>query len=372
MKTILSSLLIFAVLAPVNYNWDAVPKDHSIYHSEDYRGKHTRKKKIQKEFKVSERSNLKINNSYGNIDITSWEENRVVIEVIITTNGDNLENVEEKLRDIHIDFNQSASGVSAKTQFNREERAWWKNIFDSSNNVNMEINYIVRVPVGNNLDLDNDYGGIYLDKTTGNTKISCDYGKLDIGELRGKYNELSFDYTRNSKIGYITQATIDADYSDYEVEEAKKLNINADYSNSRISKVERLEFNCDYGSIEIGKVKILEGNGDYLSTRINRIFEVADLNLDYGSLKIDKLVKGVSRIDIDTDYAGIKLGYDRELAFNFNVNSSYGNIRGTEDLNVKMNDKGTTTHKVSGSYGSGNAAEISISSNYGNVNFIKQ
>mgnify|MGYP003655960268 FL=1 len=53
----------------------------------DFNGKHTREKTIKKEFNVNANALLKINNSYGNLNITSWNENRVVIEVHIKTNG---------------------------------------------------------------------------------------------------------------------------------------------------------------------------------------------------------------------------------------------------------------------------------------------
>lgn len=339
----------------------------------DNKGKHTREKKVSKEFKVSANANLEIDNSYGNVDITTWDQNRVVIEVIIKVNGNDEDKVEDKLEDINIEFNQSASGVKAKTHFSRESKSWWKNIFDGFDNVNMEVNYIIRAPETNNIDISNDYGGIYVDKLTGNAKISCDYGKIDIGELRGKANYLNFDYTRNSKIGYVKNVDINADYSDYEIEEAENIIINADYSNSKIQKAVNLEFNCDYGSINIGKVKNLKGDGDYLTTKINRIFNTLELNQDYGSVSIEKIIKGTKNVSINTDYAGVKMGYDNEMSFKFDIKTSYGSIKGMDDLEIEKRKNASTSESISGTYGSGgNAATISITTRYGSVNLTKQ
>lgn len=58
-------------------------------------GKHTKEKTIKKEFNVSTNALLKIDNSYGNLNITSWNENRVVIEVHIKTNGNNEDKVQK-------------------------------------------------------------------------------------------------------------------------------------------------------------------------------------------------------------------------------------------------------------------------------------
>ena len=372
MKTILSSILIFAVLAANIPGNETLKNDEAGYEKNDLSGKHTSQKKIRKEFSVSSNSNLSIDNSYGNVDITTWNENRVVIEVIIKTNGNDEEQVEEKLEDINVNFSQSSNGVSAKTSFSKESRSWWKSLFNGFDNVNMEVNYVIRVPESNNLEIDNDYGGIYIDKTTGNTKISCDYGKMDIGELLGRSNYLNFDYTRNSRIGYVTSAEIDADYSDYEILEAQELLISADYSKSKIGKVTKLDFNCDYGSVEIDKVKVLVANGDYLTTNINRIFTSADINLDYGSLSIEKVIKGTRTINIDTDYAGVNLGYDNEMSFNFNIKTSYGSIKVKDDLNITRSDQRNNSKSISGNYGSGSETDINVSTSYGSVNFIKK
>ena len=112
--------------------------------SGEMNGRHTKQKKVSKQFNVSANDLLKIDNSYGNIDITTWDKNIVSIEVLIKTNGDDEDKVRQKLEDIRIEFNQSSSYVSAKTYFSKNENnSWWDILFGNSNNVNMEVNYIV-------------------------------------------------------------------------------------------------------------------------------------------------------------------------------------------------------------------------------------
>ena len=73
------------------------------------------------------------------------------------------------------------------------------------------------MPVKNSVNLSNDYGNIILDRVDGHAKISCDYGRLDLGELRGRNNQLSFDYTSKSEIGYMNSGEIRADYSGFTI-----------------------------------------------------------------------------------------------------------------------------------------------------------
>ncbi|MDT0650743.1 hypothetical protein [Autumnicola edwardsiae] len=362
MKITLYKLLLLVLLAPA-----------VSFCNNDFNGKHTKSKKISKEFKVSATSNLTVNNSYGNIDISTWNENRVVIEVFIKTNGNDEETVKRKLDDINIEFSQNSSGVMAKTHFSREDRSWWDQLFSGSTNVNMEVNYVIKAPARNNVDLNNDYGGIYIDRLLGNSKISCDYGKIDIGELRGSSNDLNFDYTRNSHIGYVKNAEINADYSDYIIEEAEKLDINADYTNSKILKVENATFNCDYGSITIEKVRELSGNGDYLSTKIGRVFTSLVLDLDYGSASIEKLVQGTREVNIDTDYTGVKIGYDAAQAFDFTIKTSYGDVKGIDAFEVNKRNESGTSKSFQGYHLSNNSGNtVNISTSYGSVSFNRQ
>lgn len=363
MKAILYKLILAAVLIP-----------GLTFCNNDLSGKHTKEKKITREFNVSANSNLKVDNSYGNIDISTWDQNRVVIEVFIKTNGNDPEKVQEKLDEIEVEFNQSSSGVSAKTHLSGgKSSSWWSNLFSGSSNVNMEINYIIKAPETNNVDLNNDYGGIYIDRLLGNSRITCDYGKIDILELRGDSNILDFDYTRNSRFGYIKNAEITADYSEFEVEEAENLKINADYTTTNLKKVSNLEFDADYGSINVEKVKRIIGNGDYLSTKIGRIFTSADLNVDYGSLSIDKIIKGARNIKIDSDYAGVKIGYDAGQAFNFNVEASYGNVKGLEEFQLQKRHDQNTKQSLQGYHLENNSGSmLTINTSYANVHFSKK
>ena len=83
--------------------------------------KHKKSKTINKKFSVNDDATLFIKNKYGNIDIKTWSENRIEIEVQITVKGNDLDDVEEKLRNINIDFNASKSLVEARTKIEKSK-----------------------------------------------------------------------------------------------------------------------------------------------------------------------------------------------------------------------------------------------------------
>lgn len=360
MKTIYYNIVLALLMLPL-----------AGFAGNDFNGRITKQKKINKSFTVSKDALLEIDNSYGNVDISTWNENRIEIEVIIKTNGNDEEAVTERLREIDVDFSNSNSNVKAVTRFEKEDSSWWSNLFNGNNNVNIEINYRVKAPVTNNVEIENDYGGISIDKLEGNAHISCDYGRLLIGELLGSNNSLSFDYTRNSQIDFMKKGKINADYSEFTLGEAVTLELSADYTDTTIKKVENLNFNCDYGSIKIEKVRNLIGRGDYLGTKLGLVYGSVELGMDYGSLSIDRIMKSAKKVDISSDYTGIKIGYDNGSPFRFSIDTSYGNIKGIDGQEFEVNKRHQEIGEeyVAGYFKEDSGAQVSINSSYGNVTF---
>ncbi|MGA9239192.1 hypothetical protein [Robiginitalea sp.] len=337
-------------------------------YANDLKGKHTKEKTIRKEFDVNADALLKINNSYGNLVLNSWNENRVVIEVHITVNGNNENKVNQRLEEIDVDFDASSSMVSARTIFNKKSGWGWK----GNNNVNLQINYTIKMPVKNSVNLSNDYGNIILDRVDGHAKISCDYGRMDLGELRGRNNELNFDYTSKSEIGYMNSGEINADYSGFTIEKTGNIILRADYTNARILEMENLDYNCDYGSVEIGKVNNVLGRGDYVNIKLGQVSGNVDLDADYGGIQIEKMTAEAGNVDIRTNYTGIKLGYDSAYHFDFQITTEYAGVKGKEDLEVNISKEKSSDRYYEGYHGSANSGNyMRINSDYGSITLRK-
>jgi hypothetical protein len=333
----------------------------------DFKGKHTKEKTIRKEFNVNSDALLKINNSYGNLVLNSWNEDRVVIEVHITVNGNNEKKVDQRLEEITVEFDASMDQVSAKTRFNKGSGWNW-----SGKNVNMQINYNIKMPIKNSVHLSNDYGNIILDRVDGHAKISCDYGRLDLGELRGRNNQLSFDYTSKSKIGYMNSGEIRADYSGFTIGKTGDLLLRADYTNAAVEVMENLDYSCDYGSLEVGSLSNVIGRGDYINVKLGTVHGNVDIQADYGGIQIDEMAQDAGNIDISTDYTGIKIGYNPAYNFDFEISSEYAGVKGKEDLEINISKEKSSERYYSGYYGSPNSGNtVTIKSDYGNINLRK-
>ncbi len=342
-----------------------------LAHDGPLNGRYTKEKTIKKEFQVSADALLKVSNSYGNLTLTSWNENRVVIEVHIKTNGNNEEKVQKKLEEIDVDFEASNGMVSARTIFNKEKSNWGWN-WGNSNNVNMQINYIIKLPVKNNVQLGNDYGNISLDRIDGHAKISCDYGRLEIGELHGRNNDLSFDYTSKSSIGFINSGHISADYSGFTIGKAGDLNISADYTDATVRQMENLEYSSDYGNLDVGEARNVKGNGDYINVKLGTLHGHVDINADYGSIKIDRLAEDAGNVNINTDYTGIKIGSDPSYHFDFEITTEYAGVSGMDGFELSISKEKSSERYYKGYYGkSSSGNNVNINSSYGSISFYQ-
>lgn len=336
----------------------------------DKAGKYTKKKTINKEYSVNADALLSVNNSYGNVDVVTWNENRIVFEITITTTGNNEEKVQDKLDAITVDFEASSSKVSAKTKFNNKSKSWWS--WKSNNKVSMKINYIVKIPITNSVSLYNDYGNINVDKLEGHANINCDYGKITTKELLADNNTLTFDYSKGCYFEYIKSGKINADYSGFTVSKTNSLNINADYSSSKIETAEDINYNCDYGNITIDKANNINGNGDYITTKIGDVYKNISLKADYGSIRINNMTQNAGNVTIQSDYTGIKIGFDASYKFNFDVDLDYGSLKYGDDLNFTTKETKGTDKLYRGSYGNSNSGNnIKIVSDYGSVSLTK-
>ncbi|NMH86054.1 hypothetical protein [Flavivirga algicola] len=334
------------------------------------KGKHTKKKTINKEYAVAPNAMLSVDNSYGNVDIITWNENRVVFEITVITTGNNEEKVQEKLDAISVQFEASSSHVSAKTKFGEgRSNSWWS--WKKNDKVSMKINYLVKIPITNSIDLNNDYGNINVDKLEGHAKINCDYGKITTKELMAENNSINFDYTKNCYFEFIKSGKINADYSGFTVSKTNKLDINADYTHSKVEIAEDVNYNCDYGHINIDKANNITGNGDYLTAIIGDVYKNIALKADYGSIKIKRMTENAGNVNIRSDYVGIKIGYVPNYHFNFNIDLEYGSLNADELEFTKKIIK-TTDKFYAGYYGTKTSSNtINIESEYGSVSLYK-
>ncbi|MGB5982261.1 MAG: hypothetical protein WBG46_08965 [Nonlabens sp.] len=340
------------------------------------KGKYTKSKKLSQEYALAADGLLKISNSFGNVTIATWDQPQVTFDITVEVSGDNEDKVDDRLRNIDIRFSTSDGYVEARTKtddnnYSNDSWSFWDLFKSNSNNSssgNLKINYVVRMPVTARLDITNDYGAIILDKLEGKADISCDFGRLDIGQLLAQDNELSFDYTKNSNIDYMKSGLIKADFSDFDLYGCDKLEFRGDYTKARLHKTTLLDFNSDFSTVISDESSRITGRGDYSTIRFGNVAEILELTTDFGTIKVDELGPEIKSVLIRSDYTGITLGYNSQASFNFDIDTEFASIKVSEDLEIRRSENDHTEKRLSGfakNQNSGNT--INIKSEFGGV-----
>jgi hypothetical protein len=328
------------------------------------KGKYIKEKTIERSFGVNSDALLLVENCIGNLHITSWDQNKTIIEVHIQTSSDNEKKAQKKLDQIGIAFQGSRSMVKAQTIYD-------KNISWSDQNVSMQVNYTIKVPVNNTLELDNEYGTIYLNQINGNTKIKCKYGSMQIGRLNGPTNELSFDYCSDVSFDYIKNAVINADYSEFYIQEATRIYLESDYSQSKLAKVEDIDFDCEYGEISLENATNVRGDGEYLDIEIGSVYGDVNLSSDYGDIEINELTQKAGNLTITADYTDVAIGFNSSYPFDLIAELSYANLRGFDDFEYTIKREKSSSSYYEGYYGNKGENTVKLDIEYGGLKMIK-
>lgn len=344
-----------------------------LANSDPMNGKHTKEKKIERSFDVNKNAQLKINNRFGNVEITTWNQNKIEITVIVTTNGNNEQEVQRRLDEITVEFSGTKSQVTAQTTIGASKGSW--SFFGNrSGDVNMKINYSVKMPAANSLDLRNDYGAINLNKINGDANITCNYGTFIIGELSGSNNTLNFDYTTSATIGKVKNLIINSDYSEFVLNEGENVIFKGNYTRSEFKEItSSLEFEGSYGRLTVGKAKNFNGKTRYVTSNFGSIANNFEMQSNYGKITIDLLEKSINNVIITARYTNIDIGYSSGASFDLSTKLAYANLRADDNVEFTLRSIHNTRSEYEGFFGKRNSGKnINITSDYGNVRIQKK
>ena len=275
------------------------------------KGKHTREKTVTIDKVVAPKTLINIINLYGDVDIDTWDEDRVLIEAVITVNGNTLGKVEERLKKIRFE-------VKLDEKLKKFE-CIATGFFRVPENCTSHLK--VRLPKTAPLKLVNYYGDIIIDETEGSTDLGATHGSIKAGKLLNSENSLAMSYSQDTEIGYMKEGKIYGGFSDYVIHKADYLWLkDLNSSNGVIKEVGALHYyGCNYGSITVDKVKTrILGVGQYLNTKVNECdAEEINIRAKYGSVIFSKWNNTKSYFEIS--YAKLVLGYSNEKPFDLKL-----------------------------------------------------
>ena len=324
-------------------------------------GKYTKEKKIAKAYLVNADCGLQVNNQFGSIYVTTWDENKTQIEVLIKVSGNNEEKVNKRIASINVDFNATVALVKAATSIGNM----------SGSNISMEINYTIKIPKKGGININNQYGPIITGKINGKAIIDCQYGDLNIDELNAENNILKMQYCGNGKVNYMNSGDVNVQYSSLNIAKSDNLKLKGQYTDMIIGETHNLTYKTEYGDLTVRSVDNVTGVGNYSDLIFGYVSGNFNGTTNYGDLTINSMSKDSKNVAITATYSDIKVNYNESLPFDFEFTIEYADLRGASALKFTEKNDRDNTARYKGYNKAQGVNRMYIKSEYGDINLGK-
>ncbi|QOG00839.1 hypothetical protein [Flavobacterium sp. MDT1-60] len=326
----------------------------------------SKQKNINKTYIVNSNAGIDIDNKYGSISVSTWDEDKINIDITIKVTGPNENWVNERLNSIDVDITALKSMVTAVTKLGSSS------LKSKGSNNSFEINYVIKIPKNGTIKLMNKYGNITVLSLEGASDIACKYGKVTVGKLNNTNNRFQIEYCQNSTIDYIKNGTVEARYSGLKINDSGNLNLDTNYTDLVVADGQNIKYDCNYGTLKFQKLNSFSGSGNYLTISIAEISNNINVDANYSKINISTITSKANNVNINTGYTDVSLGYDANYAFDFDINTKYGNIKNDSSLDVSVTESKNSSKRISGFNKKKGQNKVTINSNYGNVTLIKK
>jgi hypothetical protein len=277
-----------------------------------------KKRTISKTYNVGPDDRLSIENSFGNVTVSTWDKNTIQVDIEIGVNASSDERAQRMMDEINVTDHQGGQDISFKTDIGHMSDK------DKNHNNNGDVrkfyvDYKVSMPSKNALRIENSFGKITIPDFAGSASLTSKFGELTTGKIP------------NAKMIHV-----------------------------------------EFGKAEIGRLN----NADVIF-KFNSRSSVAGLS---GNSKVD--VQFCSQVSISIDnainelslyqsYSTINLKVTDNLSAQFDVYTNFGSFKNRTDFNISEENEDESSgpkfdKNYSGKAGNG-AAKIKIKSSFGSV-----
>ncbi len=330
MKKIKQTLLFsFVILLLATPSWSNIKKTEHL------------SKTIRKQYKVSQGVSLEISNKYGEIIFNTWEKDSIKIVIHILAHGKSKDAAEKLMKRADFEFAQVDGKVTVHTVFDKSKgffKDLWNDISDYSKSIlnkdQLDINFEVYVPSYTNINLTNKFGDVFLDEVNGKVDATISNGSFKAGHLSASTNlNLSFgDADIKSMInGKITLKSVDLNLGS-----SQQLNLQSHSSNISIKKAKKIILNSRTDKIKIDSLDVLSGRGSFSKIIILSLHKNIKLETSYGSLKIYKLKKTVTKVNLKGKATDIHLSFSNSMYLKTNVIAKEGRFNFPKAYSLKQ------------------------------------
>jgi hypothetical protein len=279
-----------------------------------------KKRTISKTYNVGPEDRLSIENSFGNVTVTTWDKNEIQIDIEIGVHASTEEKAQKMMDLINVKDNQGGHDISFKTDIGHMSGKdnWSKN----EDTRKFYVDYKIIMPSKNPLRIENSFGKTNIPDFNGSASLTSKFGELTTGQL--------------------PNATL---------------------------------IHVEFGKADIGRLNnadvILKFNGN---SNVAGIAGTSKVDVQFCSRVNITVDNALSSFTLFQSYSTINLRVSNNLSAQFDVYTNFGSFNNRTDFNINEDrDDESSGPKFDKTYtgkaGSG-AAKIKIKSSFGSVRLV--
>ena len=140
-----------------------------------------KKRTISKTYNVGPEDRLSIENSFGNVTVTTWDKNEIQIDIEIGVHASTEEKAQKMMDLINVKDNQGGHDISFKTEIGHMSGKdnWNKN----EGTRKFYVDYKIIMPSKNPLRIENSFGKTNIPDFDGSASLTSKFGELTTGKL---------------------------------------------------------------------------------------------------------------------------------------------------------------------------------------------
>lgn len=306
-------------------------------------------------YDVVKGAELAIKNKFGKINCQAWDESRVTISVTVTVDASTEEKAQKVLNKITVELTGNQNRVEGTTSVG------------SINNGDFSIDYQVRMPRWINLDLNDQFGDIYIDESEGTAKIDLEYGALGAKSFKGSSTAMTIKFS-DITVDYVKNGDIHAEYSDCKIGEAEKLQLYSRFDDLKVDYAGNLVLDSQYDDATIKAAVEVISVSRFSDLDFGRIMGQFDFDIEYGQLNVDYIGPKFGSGKIRNSFADASLSFDKTSVIDVNAELEFGEMSYPKSSSMNHQEVNYTTNIYKGKLGSGVATPAPLTIDAKNAN----
>ncbi len=323
-------------------------------------------KTIEKTFSLANGGELNLENKYGNVTMTGWDQDKVAVTIQIKVNHRKKENAKDLLSRIQPEITSTNGYISIVSQITNKNTGWFADFFNRNNPIDFDrshvkIDYEVFLPKKVKLRITNRFGDVFIEDWNGLLNAVIEHGDLWLGEDLNKADiKLKFGKVRANNLDY---ASLTLKNGELDMENSENLRLSSDGSDIKINEVSTLEIYSNKDDIIIEQLDVISGDLKFSTLNLNRLASNVNLSMKIVDFRIKEILNPGIKIEIEQESSDINLNVTN-FPHRFSARLEQGVVRlpkSFEHVSSNMINKLKKLREIEASYGKSPKGIISIS-----------